>query len=123
MVTKYHLYSIIKYSNHIAGNLNDDLIKAAQDGDTEKIGNSLEKGADLNVRDDLNRTPLMIAATFGHSEVVQFLVDKGANHSDQSHFIEVATGSPFYGTEYEIWQDFGQVGNTEKNGGCKVGYF
>ena len=97
------------YSNHIAGNLNDDLIKAAQDGDTEKIGISLEKGADLNVRDDLNRTPLMIAATFGHSEVVQFLVDKGANHSDQSHYIEVATGSHFYGTEYEIWQDFGLV--------------
>ena len=100
------------------------MIKAAQDGDTEKIGISLEKGADLNVRDDLNRTPLMIAATFGHSEVVQFLVDKGANHSDQSHYIEVATGNHFYGTEYyEIWQDFGQVGNTEKNGGCKVGYF
>ena len=78
---------IYKYSNHIAANLNDDLIKAAQDGDTEKIGSSLEKGADLNVRDDLNRTPLMIAATFGHSEVVQFLVDKGANHSDQSHYI------------------------------------
>jgi len=90
-----------------SGNLNDDLIKAAQDGDTEKIGISLEKGADLNVRDDLNRTPLMIAATFGHSECVQFLVDKGANHADQSHYIEVATGSHFYGTEYEIWQDFG----------------
>ena len=71
------------------------MIKAAQDGDTEKIGNSLEKGADLNVRDDLNRTPLMIAATFGHSEVVQFLVDKGANHSDQSHYIEVAQGAIF----------------------------
>ena len=73
------------------------MIKAAQDGDTEKIGNSLEKGADLNVRDDLNRTPLMIAATFGHSEVVQFLVDKGANHSDQSHYIEVAQGAIFMG--------------------------
>ena len=71
------------------------MIKAAQDGDTEKIGNSLEKGADLNVRDDLNRTPLMIAATFGHSEVVQFLVDKGANHSDQSHYIEVVQGPIF----------------------------
>ena len=23
-------------------------------------------------------------------------------------------GSHFYGTEYEIWADFGQVGNTEK---------
>ena len=24
-------------------------------------------------------------------------------------------GSHFYGTEYEIWTDFGPVGNTEKN--------
>ena len=30
----------------------------------------IAKGADLNVRDDLNRTPVMIAATFGHSEVL-----------------------------------------------------
>ena len=25
-------------------------------------------------------------------------------------------GSHFYGTEYEIWADFGPIGNTEKNG-------
>ena len=66
----------------IVGNPNDDLIKAAQDGNIENVENSIEKGADLNVRDDLNRTPLMIAATFGHSKVVQFLWEKGANHSD-----------------------------------------
>ena len=66
----------------IVGNPNDDLIKAAQDGNIENLEISIEKGADLNVRDDLNRTPLMIAATFGHSEVVQFLCEKGANHSD-----------------------------------------
>ena len=95
------------------------MIKAAQDGDTEKIGNSLEKGADLNVRDDLNRTPLMIAATFGHSEVVQFLVDKGANHSDQGHSLyKSRTGSHFHETEYETCADFGLVGNTEKKIGA-----
>ena len=26
-------------------------------------------------------------------------------------------GSYFYGTEYDIWADFGPVGNTEKNWG------
>ena len=91
------------------------MIKAAQDGDTEKIGNSLEKGADLNVRDDLNRTPLMIAATFGHSEVVQFLVDKGANHSDQSHYIEVAQGAIFMEQNMRFGLVLGRLSILKKN--------
>ena len=32
----------------------------------------------------------------------------------QSHYIEVAQGNIFYGTENEIWAGFGLVGNTEK---------
>ena len=99
------------------------MIKAAQDGDTEKIGSSLEKGADLNVRDDLNRTPLMIAATFGHSEVVQFLVDKGANHSDQGHYIEVAQGPIFMEQNMRFGQILGRLAILKKNQGRKVCYF
>jgi hypothetical protein len=34
--------------------------------------------------------------------------------TNQSHYIEVEQGTIFYGTEYEIWADFGLVGNTEK---------
>ena len=33
----------------------------------------------------------------------------------QSHYIEVAQGNIFYGTENEIWADFEPVGSTEKN--------
>jgi hypothetical protein len=32
-------------------------------------------------------------------------------------------GSHFYGTEYEIWDDFGPVGNTEKNIGLIMSSF
>ena len=32
----------------------------------------------------------------------------------QSHYIEVAQGAIFMEAEYEIWADFGLVGNTEK---------
>ena len=33
---------------------------------------------------------------------------------NQSHYIEVMQGATFCGKEYEIWADFGPVGNTEK---------
>ena len=39
--------------------------------------------------------------------------DIGESRERQIHYIEV-TGRHFYGTEYEIWADFGLVGNTEK---------
>ena len=32
----------------------------------------------------------------------------------QSHYIEVVQGAIFMEAEYEIWADFGLVGNTEK---------
>ena len=32
-----------------------------------------------------------------------------------SHYIRSRVGNHFYGTEYEIWADFGLVGNTKKN--------
>ena len=79
---KHMHVSKCKTQDIFTGNFNDDLIKATTDGDVEKLKNSLEQGADLDIRDDLNRTPLMIAANLGHVEVVQFLVEKGANHSD-----------------------------------------
>ena len=46
------------------------------------------------------------------------LAKKVTSHS-QSHYIEVVhcAGRHFYGTEYEIWADFGPVGNTEKKDG------
>ena len=43
----------------------------------------------------------------------KFLAHKLTPSSNQNNYIEV-TGRHFYGTEYEIWADFGLVGNTEK---------
>ena len=48
----------------------------------------------------------------------KFLAHKLTPSSNQNNYIEV-TRTHFYGTEYEIWADFGLVGNTEK----KVGHF
>ena len=54
--------------------------------------------------------------TYGQVKTYHFDKEKSCkncNKDDQvkSHYIEVAQ---YYGTEYEIWADFGPVGNTEK---------
>jgi len=41
----------------------------------------IESGADLNYQDSYDNTPLILASTWGHSEVVRFLLSKGANTS------------------------------------------
>jgi ankyrin repeat protein len=39
----------------------------------------LEKGADVESKDRLGRTPLLCAAINGHEAVVKLLLEKGAN--------------------------------------------
>ncbi len=39
----------------------------------------LDNGADIDARDDFGRTALIYAAGFGDTEMVKFLLDKGAN--------------------------------------------
>ncbi|XP_067652901.1 ankyrin repeat domain-containing protein 50-like [Haliotis asinina] len=53
---------------------------AGGDLETVKLILSL-KAVDINSRGDLSKTPVMVAAHGGHSDVVEFLVDRGANVS------------------------------------------
>jgi ankyrin repeat protein len=48
-------------------------------GHTEIVQLLLEKGADVNAKDDDGRTALMLAAEKGHTEIVQLLLERGAN--------------------------------------------
>ena len=43
--------------------------------------------------------------------------------ADQSHYIEVTPGAILYGTEYEIWADFGLVDNIDKKFGLNMSNF
>lgn len=53
--------------------------------DAEKVGLLVERGANVNARSKVGRTPLMIAAgVYGASNVVKLLLDKGANPSEQA---------------------------------------
>lgn len=59
--------------------LNEALSRACREGDLEKAGEYLEKGANPNATDELGRTPLHWAAWNGHTGIVKILIEEGAN--------------------------------------------
>jgi hypothetical protein len=61
------------------GFMEQGLMTAALLGHTEIVQLFLEKGADVNAKDNDGWTALMIAAEKGHSEIVQLLLEKGAD--------------------------------------------
>jgi ankyrin repeat protein len=59
--------------------LDEQLIKAAGPGDLELVKTLLDKGADVNARDNRGKTALMSAVWGGDLKVVQLLLDWGAD--------------------------------------------
>jgi uncharacterized protein len=59
--------------------MNEKLIQAAEQGDTARVLELLQQGADINARDAQGRTPVM-AATYGNRiEMVAALIKAGAD--------------------------------------------
>lgn len=57
----------------------DPIFAAAENGDVDKVLESLSEDASVDPRDDDDRTPLMVAAANGHLDVVRVLCDAGAD--------------------------------------------
>lgn len=53
--------------------------EVAKSGDLSGIKEILEKGEDVDVRDNGGNTPLLIAVCFGHMEAVKLLISHGAD--------------------------------------------
>ncbi|ELT93222.1 hypothetical protein CAPTEDRAFT_147411, partial [Capitella teleta] len=55
----------------------EELLQAAETGDTQKLVNLLQNGRDLNIEcsDQLGRTPLLLAVVNEHKEAVRMLLD------------------------------------------------
>jgi len=84
LISIFSLAIVLSLSTPAAGQagsnkLNWDLMLAAQAGDAATVRQLLDKGANIDFRDDDGNTVLINAAQMGHTEVVKLLLDKGAN--------------------------------------------
>ncbi len=77
---------------------------AAEKGDLAGVQAELDKGADVNKKDNDGMTPLLIAVTLGHNEIVELLIAKGA---------DVNVADPFSMTPLHFAAVFGQKEITE----------
>ena len=55
------------------------LIKAVIEGDSDRVEELIETGADINLGDDSGNTPLSSAAEYGQIEILRKLIQEGAN--------------------------------------------
>ncbi len=81
---------LLPYTTYQQFFTNNDFQKAAGAGDLDKVKKLLDAGQDINAKDIYGHTALMNAAWEGHTEVVQFLLDKGAS-TDVQHKYSKAT--------------------------------
>jgi len=59
--------------------LNKELVETVRSGNTEKVRELLERGADPNAKDDDGWTPLHYATYRGHTHIVELLIEMGAD--------------------------------------------
>ena len=66
----------------------DPIHDAANEGDLAGVQAELDKGADVNAKDNRERTPLHNAAVYGHNEIAELLIANGAdvNAKDKDRF-------------------------------------
>ena len=56
-----------------------DFLRCAQEDDLDILKLHLERGIDINIQDSYGWTAVMCAAHAGHAELLQFLLENGAN--------------------------------------------
>ena len=91
---------VINASINLRGNPEADraLLYAAEKGNIEAVKWHLDAGADVNAQDnDIRWTPLHVAAAFGHKEIAELLIAKGADVSANT----TTRGTPLHLVTFE----------------------
>lgn len=60
-------------------NYNEELLEAAGNGLLKKAKKAINKGADVNCRDDFGNTPLLLAVHHKKKKMIIFLLEQGAD--------------------------------------------
>jgi hypothetical protein len=58
--------------------INRELLRAAEKGDTRKVNELIERGADVEAKNNLSQTPLMWASFYGHIHIAEILIRNNA---------------------------------------------
>ncbi len=58
--------------------LDYELVSASRNGYLEELERLLSEGADVNAKDSIGSTGLMLASEYGHTETVKLLIESGA---------------------------------------------
>lgn len=66
-------------------NKNQQLVTAAENGETVKVKQLLSEGANINTQDDQGRTPVMAATYKNRVETVRALIEAGADINKQDN--------------------------------------
>lgn len=82
--------------------LDEELISAARDGNTDTVKALLAKGADVNAKDSAVNTALIAAAWRGHSDVAKALLEKGADVTPKNSDGVTALGVAEFAGQTEI---------------------
>lgn len=88
MTTRAELSAAEEYSHG-----HTPLMQAALDGNTERVRDLIRQGADIDQRDDNDRTALMFAVINRHYETMKVLLEYGADVNAKSN----KEGTPLMG--------------------------
>ena len=68
----------VNYQGKSRNELNSELLKAAQSGETQNVSSVLQAGADVDTKDEASGdSALHLSAARGHDDVVETLLDQG----------------------------------------------
>jgi ankyrin repeat protein len=59
--------------------IDKELLTACENGHTDIVELLLDRGSDINVKDEYGNTPLIMASRNGHVDIIQLLLDNGAD--------------------------------------------